>query len=188
MRRRWLTLAAAVVIIACVPSTAATGAQAAAPRCGPGEVRVALGLPISPATGEHGDLFVITDLSSRSCWLEGYPSVSLSNGEQRLPFVYLDGGGWYVTKRAPQRVTLAPGQHGYFLVAKYRCDGGILATATSIRVLLPTGTSPITLDVSDQHAAELDYCKRYPGDQPIDPGNRVNLSPIEAAPATVPQQ
>jgi hypothetical protein len=82
-RRRRLTLAAAVVVIGCAPSTAATDTQAAAARCGPGEARVALGLPVSPMTGEHADLFVITNLSNRSCSLEGYPSVSLGNGEQR---------------------------------------------------------------------------------------------------------
>jgi hypothetical protein len=27
---------------------------------------------------------------------------------------------------------------------------------------------------------ELDYCRRYPGDQRVDPGDRVTVSPIEA--------
>lgn len=139
-------------------------------------------------TGEHADLFELTNVSRRSCVLDGYPRVTLSHDEKRLPFVYRHGGGPYVTRRAPQRVTVQPGRHAYFLVAKYRCDGGILSTVTSIRILLPaTATGAMTLNLREPGVGEFDYCKRYPGDQAIDPGNRVAVSPITASPlATVP--
>jgi hypothetical protein len=131
-------------------------------------------------TGEQADLFKLTNRSSRTCTLDGYPGVSLSHLSKRLAFIYLDGGGPYVTKQKPQRVTLAPGQHGSFLVAKYRCDGGVLSAATSIRIVLPaTPSGSVILGLGGLTAGALDYCKRYPGDQPVDPGNRVTVSPVE---------
>jgi hypothetical protein len=80
--------------------------------------------------------------------------------------------------RKPQRVVLAPGRRAYFLVAKYRCDGGVLNTATLIRVVLPGSRGDLTIR-PNQGATGLDYCKRYVGDQPIDPGNHVTVSPVE---------
>jgi hypothetical protein len=148
--------------------------------CSSGDVKLSLGREVVPMTGEHADLFELTNVSNRACVLDGYPRVSLSSQGKRLPFVYADGGGLYVTKRRPQRVTLGPGGHGYFLVAKYRCDVGVRDTATSIRVVLPGSTGAFTLDLSGRSAAGLDYCRRSPGPQRVDPGNRVVASPIEA--------
>jgi hypothetical protein len=131
-------------------------------------------------TGEHADLFELTYRSARSCVLDGYPRVGLDDHGKRLAFVYLDGGGPYVTTRAPRRVALGPGRRAYFLAAQYRCDGGILYAATSIRVRLPATTGESTLDLSGT-GAELSYCKQQPGDQRVDPGNRVVVSPIESS-------
>jgi len=135
-------------------------------------------------TGEHADLFALTNRSHRACVLVGYPTIILSDGDRPLAFVLSNGGGQYVTKRKPQRFTLRPGRSGYFLVAKYRCDGAILHTATSVRVLLPATTGALTLDLNRPGAGGLDYCKRYPGDGRVDPGNRVVVSPIEPTVAT----
>jgi hypothetical protein len=172
-------LGAAVVVTACMAGVAgATGAGA--PTCAPGSVKLALDPNVSPMTGEHLALFQLTNRSRRSCVLDGYPRVSIRDDGKRLPFRYRNGGGPYVTKWAPQRVTLGPERHAYFLVAQYRCDGAILYTATSIRVLLPGATRAVIVDLAGQGVAGLNYCKRYPGDQPIDPGNRVTVSPVEA--------
>src|SRR6202011_1567464 len=130
---------------------------------------------------EHADLFEVTNRSKRAFVLDGYPRVSLSHQGRRLAFVYLAGGGPYVTRRKPQRITLGPGRHAYFIVAKYRCDGGVRYTTTSMAVLLPGTTGALTLDVREQGVGGLDYCKQYPGDQPVDPGNRVTVSPLEAS-------
>ena len=130
-------------------------------------------------TGEHGDVFLVTNPSKQPCGLDGYPQVSLSHEGRRLAFVYLNGGGLYVTERKPQHVTLGPGRRAYFLVAKYRCDQGVLSTTSSIRVTLPNATAATPVNLSEHGVAALDYCKQPPGDHVIDPGNRVTVSPVE---------
>jgi Protein of unknown function (DUF4232) len=166
--------------LACVVAGSAAGASGHR-QCVSGDVKLSLTPPVVPMTGENADLIELTNRSSRSCVLDGYPRVDLSDNGKRLAFMYLDGGGSYVTKRKPQRVTLGPGRRAYFLVAKYRCDGGILYPATSIRVLLPGTNGAFTLSLTEPSGGRLDYCKRYPGDQRVDPGNRAVVSPVEGA-------
>ena len=148
--------------------------------CDPSGLTLSLGPRVSPMTGEHADLFVLTNVSRRTCVLDGYPRVTLSNDGKPLPFVYRADGGPYVTRRAPRGVMLQPRRHAYFLVAKYRCDGGILSAATAIRVLLPA-TAAGAMTLREPGVGIFDYCKQYPGDQAIDPGNRVAVSPIAAS-------
>jgi hypothetical protein len=41
----------------------------------------------------------------------------------------------------------------------------------------------VSFDFGPLHIADLDYCSRYRGDQKVDPGNYVTVSPIERTPA-----
>ena len=174
-----LTVAAAVT--GGLAAGVALGAGGGIPTCAPDSVRLSLGPRVSPMTGEHADLFVLTDRSPRACALDGYPSVRLNASGRRLPFLYLKGGGLYVTKQLPQAVTLGPMRRAYFLVAKYRCDVGILQAADSAHVQLPPAPGALTIGLV-QGGGGLDYCESaYPGDQHIDPGNRVTVSPVEAS-------
>jgi hypothetical protein len=151
-------------------------------------VNLSLGSPVVPRTGEHADLFELTNRSTSSCALDGYPGVRLSHGSTPLAFVYARGGGTYVTTRQPGRVTVAPGHPAYFLVAQYRCDGGVLYTVTSIRVSLPGTSGSLSLSLGRQGVSGLDYCKRSPGDARVDPGNHVTVSPVEASAHATPPQ
>lgn len=63
-------------------------------------------------------------------------------------------------------------RHAYFFVAKYRCDGRDLHTTTAIRVAPPSHGGQLTIGLH-QGETGLDYCQRYPAEQPVDPGNRV---------------
>jgi hypothetical protein len=181
------SLLAAVLIGVCIPACGtAHGLKASAPKCDSGLLTLSLGPDGSPMTGEHADLFELRNRSAGSCTLDGYPRLRLTHHAISLAFVYERGGG-YVTRHKPQRVTLASGSHGYFLVAKYRCDGSDLHTTTAIRAALPSHGGQLTIRLN-QGETGLDYCKRYQGDRPVDPGNRVDVSPIEAtARATQPQ-
>jgi hypothetical protein len=172
-------LIAAIVAGACWLPTIADGSGTTARTCAAAQVKLSLGPSISPMTGEHADLLELTDRFRRSCAVDGYPRISLGSRGRRLGFVYAAGGGPYVTKREPRRITLAPGHRGYFLVAKYRCDAGVQYTVTSMHVSLPGARGPITLSLKRQGVSGLDYCARYPGDQRVDPGNRVSVSPAE---------
>lgn len=176
---RWAATALSAAVVLTAGMVAAAGGAVAA-TCAPGSVRLSQDPNTSAMTGEHMVDFELTNRSRRPCSLDGYPEVSLSDRSGPMPFLYRDGGGPYVTKRRPQPVTLAPGRHAYFLVAKYRCDGSMLSTATAIRVLLPGARRATLVALAPQGAAGLDYCRRYPGDQPVDPGNYVTVSPVDA--------
>lgn len=163
-------------------ATVAAGARhvvARVPVCAAAALTLSPGPLVSPMTGEHADLFTLTNVSRQACVLDGYPRIALRHDGKPLPFVYRDGGGQYLTARGPQRVTIRPGSRAYVLVAKYRCDGAVVSSSTSIRLLLPgSEMGALTLHLRGPGVGGLDYCRRYPGDAKIDPGNRVAVSPI----------
>jgi hypothetical protein len=64
-------------------------------------------------------------------------------------------------------------------VAKYRCDAKILDRADLARLTLPHRRGSISIALRRPGVSELDYCGRYPGDEPVNPGNRVAITPIE---------
>jgi Protein of unknown function (DUF4232) len=176
---------AAVLIEVCVPACGAVHGSSV-PRCDSSMLRFSLGPDVSPMTGEQAELFELRNRSAGSCVLHGYPGVRLTHRATTLRFAYERGGG-YVTRHRPQRVTLASGDRAYFLVAKYRCDGSDLHTTTAIRAALPGHGGRLTVRLN-QGETGFDYCKRYPGDPPVDPGNRIDVSPVEAtASATQPE-
>jgi hypothetical protein len=153
-----------------------------ASRCVAAQLRLSLGPEVVPQTGEHADMFVFRNTSKRSCTLAGYPSVALKAGHRVLPFVYRDGGG-YVRAGLPRIVVLGPRGRGYLLVAKYRCDGQDEHDVDRILIRVPgvTGRFTLTLALDQFGVGQYEYCKRYPGDTPIDPGNYVDVSPIGAS-------
>jgi hypothetical protein len=136
-------------------------------------------------TGEHGRSFIILNRSKRACFVRGYPRVLLYAHRVLLPFIDQDGGG-YVTRRPPKRVLLQTGAQAYFLAAKYRCDGQVDRQASRIVVSLPGGTGRPTDELpSGESGYAFDYCRRYPGDARIDPGNYVDVSPVVAKPTSM---
>jgi hypothetical protein len=157
--------------------SAVSAAAAAARPCRAGHIWLGPGGLVSPMTGEHAAVFEVRNLGHSSCALTGYPRVSLYTAAgHRLAFSYTDGHSMYFTSRRPMRVVLAPGKSAFFEIAKYRCDLGITATATLIKLTLP-GPARIVLTrspVSD--LASFDYCDGGPDD----PGQRIGISPIEA--------
>lgn len=134
-------------------------------------------MQVVPETGEHAVAFTIVNRGRQTCLLIGYAAVRLSDRRGPLPFVYAEGGGAYVTTEMPTIVRLKPGARTHFVVAKYRCDGRIARTATAIRIWLPGVAGSLTRRL-ERPVADLSYCARYPGDEPVDPGNYVVVSPI----------
>jgi hypothetical protein len=91
-----------------------------------------------------------------------------------------NGGGAYVTTRKPTTVVLAPAAVAYVLVAKYRCDLGIVRTAATIGLTLPAGHGQVFAaqqPVGVPGPPGLSYCRGGPHD----PGQLVTVSPIEPA-------
>ena len=136
------------------------------------------GTYVSPMTGEHAAMYALTNRGPAACTLKGYPQVVLTDATGAvLPFHYAKGGGAYVTSARPVTVVLAHGASAYVLVAKYRCDLGIEANATTIRLTLPThGTAFAWREaVGISGSMGLSYCR---GGQ-HDPGQLVAVSPVE---------
>ena len=154
--------------------SAPMSSRRAASACVAKQVSVSLGPVVSPETGEHGAIYEIHNASPHSCVLSGYPVVSLMRGAHLLPFEYVHNGQ-YVTKAPPPVVTLAGGMNAYFLVAKYRCDARTNGLATVARLRLPG--QAVAFQVSTGPHSLIGFCE---GNGEPDPGDRVQISPIEA--------
>jgi hypothetical protein len=154
-------------------------ARSTSARCAETALTVGAGPLLSPASGEHGDIYELQNTGGTLCTLSGYPTVTLTSGANALRFHYVRGGGSYVTRKPPAVVSLPPGAIGYFLVAKYRCDVQSSATATAVLVRLPgqrtTHVLPTQTTAMEHGAAVLTYCT---GNGDPDPGDTVVLSPI----------
>jgi hypothetical protein len=140
---------------------------------------VSIGPRDSPETGEHAIALVLTTRSRSPCVIEGYPAVRLNDRGRDLGFTYSHGGGPYVTTARPGRVVVSQSRRGYVLIAKYRCDGAVLHSPTSVVIRLPGARAWVTVQVARSGVGDLAYCRRYPGDERVDPGNRVFVSPAE---------
>ena len=113
-------------------------AEAGVPQCAARALVLRPGAFVVPMTGEHAVMYALTNRGPVACTLSGYPQVVLYDAKgAALPFRYDKGGGAYVTSRKPAPVVLARGASAYVLVAKYRCDLGIVRNATAIRLALP---------------------------------------------------
>jgi hypothetical protein len=173
MARFIMTIVA--VIMSIIPGSLARAAPAT-PRCPARALVLRPGPALSMMTGEHAIMYKLTNQGAGSCAVTGYPRVVLyAASGKALPFRYAHGGGPYVTARKPDQVVLAPGASAYVLVAKYRCDLGIVATVTAVRVTMPVPDGA----TFTRHAAIgrpiLSYCRGGPRD----PGQTVTVSPIE---------
>jgi hypothetical protein len=123
-------------------------------------------------------LFELTNATSETCRLDGYPAIALTDRRgESIPFRYRNGGDQMVTSGAPEPVTLAPGGSAYFLINKTTCEGGNKRVATAIEVGVPGESMGLHLSLARYPI--LDHCG------PSDPGSVVDISPIVANPRAV---
>jgi hypothetical protein len=132
-------------------------------------------------TGEHALMFTLTNVGGVACSIRGYPTVTLLDGKgTRLPFRYTRGRSQYVTHALPTPVLLSPMAPAYFEIAKYRCDAGVITDAASVQVRLGADATPLSGRTGDG-VGSLSYCLGGPED----PGQVVDVSPVEATAAAV---
>ncbi len=118
-------------------------------------------------TGQNPVLLTVTNVGSRPCVLDGYPTVTFFDAQGHVvPFTF-QHGDQEVTSQPPQSVVIMPGHEGVMLVNKYRCDLPTVSDAAVMDVVPPGQTQ--TLRVSSP----------YPFCGPGDPGSVVAVSPIE---------
>lgn len=163
-------------------SSSAPSAEAAVPAC----TRSALALAgplegFGGATGEHELTYAVRNVSSRSCSLNGYPTVRLFDPGP-MAFVYdnAPGASAYLSSAPPSQVVIGARGQAYLQVVKYRCDLGQSSLATRIRITLPdrAGVFDELLGPPVASAHALGLCTG----QPHDPGNVVGVTPIRLSP------
>jgi hypothetical protein len=166
------------------PPTASTSTSTP---CQARSLALGYGPQMSPATGEHGDTYLLTNRGPADCTLTGYPRITLYAPDgARLPFHYIHRHSPYVTSAPPGTVVLQPGASAYILAAKYRCDRGDDQDAATIRITIPgprhgAVTGRAAPDASGVSA--LTYCRGGPNS----PGQIIAVSPIEPTrQATIP--
>lgn len=129
---------------------------------------------VSPPTGQHPVPLTLTNVSTRSCSLLGYPHVALLDAAgQELPFRYAQSGDQVVTPHPPVRVDLPPGGAAHVTINKYRCDFGDRAMAKTVQLVPPGEVLPLQVSLAGP-AFLLGYCG------PGDPGAFVSISPVAA--------
>jgi hypothetical protein len=149
------------------------------PPCRARSLALRYGPQISPATGEHGDIYVLANRGPSACTLAGYPRITLYTSDgTRLPFHYVHGHSQYVTSAPPRPVVLRPGGSAYVLVAKFRCDLGVAQAAATIRITIPSpqhGAVTGRAASNTSGVSALTYCRGGPNG----PGQIIAVSPIE---------
>ena len=148
--------------------------------CSTANLALGIGNRVSPMTGEHGVIYTLTNRGKTICQLYGYPVVSLYDYKGHLlPFKYTRSLSQYMGHAVPKPVNLRPGDRAYFLVAKYRCDIGVVAEATTIHVYPPNSRQQLIGHASPSPGVgSLTYCKG--GSE--DPGQIVDVSPVRGSP------
>jgi len=176
-RTRTCIVGAALCVLALQGGAAASTVSP----CATGDLALSAGAPISPATGEHGLILRLTNHAKRSCTLFGYPGVSFYWRHRLLPFRSV-WGGRYGTNGKPRTVRLHPSERASFIVAKSRCDVGVVRTATQVRVYAPNTTKQLRLRLhAGQGVSDISYCRAFHGPNPADPGNTLSVSPVSRA-------
>jgi hypothetical protein len=183
---RSLAAAAAVMLASllvggCGHGPAGTRHARAAP-CPASALVLRPGPPVTEMTGEHAVMYALVNRGPLTCAVRGYPQVMLYDASgDVLPFRYAHGGGPFVTSASPVAVVLAHGSAAHVLVAKFRCDLGIAANVTSIRLTLPaahgaTFTWRVVVG-GEGGSAGLSYCRGGPAAAE----QLVTVSPVEPA-------
>ena len=136
---------------------------------------------VSPQLGEDGFVITITNVSTRLCQVHGYPTVRFYTSKGRLLTFSYAHTSQYFSRMSPRVVNLAPGGHGYFIVAKYRCDLGNRYISSFFYLIAPyTSGSPWVVNASGDGLGAgvgvMDYCKGPPRGL----GHSLGISPIVA--------
>jgi hypothetical protein len=165
--RRWRAVVAAAAITACgalaLPAIAQAAPKApqATPQCTTGQTYVWLALAPSGAAGTIYYPVEFSNVSSRTCWLYGYPAVSglTSRGTPIGP----PAGRYIAVKRT---VTLRPGQTAHALLGIV--EAGIIAgcraaTGSALGVIPPNARRQQVIgDFSFPACTNKVYMRVYP--------------------------
>jgi hypothetical protein len=132
---------------------------------------------VSAQMGEDAFVITLTNVSTRACHIHGYPSVRFyTSGGRLLTFSYAHTSLFF-PRLSAHVVNLAPGGHGFFIVAKYRCDLGVRYHSSFFYIIPPyTKGQPWVVHTSGLFTGVMDYCNGAPRGM----GHDLGVSPIVA--------
>ncbi len=122
-------------------------------------MQLAVGPRWSEKTQQESVTGVLRYRGSASCYVKGYPRVSLFDRRGRaLRFVVAHRGDQMITNRKPALIAVKPGESVYFALNKNVCQVRVTAYAVELHVGLPgmRGTAALKLP---RHY-RLGYCGR----------------------------
>jgi hypothetical protein len=132
---------------------------------------------VSAQMGEEAFVITLTNVGTRLCQIHGYPTVRFYTSAGRLLTFSYAHTSLFFPRIAPHVVNLAPGSHGFFIVAKYRCDLGIRYHSSFFYLIAPyTSGPPWVVHTSGYFTGVMDYCKGAPHGM----GHDLGISPIVA--------
>ncbi|MHB8296685.1 MAG: DUF4232 domain-containing protein [Acidimicrobiales bacterium] len=139
--------AASTTTTAPPPSTTTTTAPSAvAGGCGPAQLGLAR-TSFGVAAGSIIDVFTLTNTSTTSCSLQGYPGVALVDAQGQTVPTQLQR----ISSPAPTKISLAPGAHAYFRLQSSDGTGFTNPTcpqATQVNVIAPNDYTAISTKTS----------------------------------------
>jgi len=126
-------------------------------RCTGAALRAQPGPPVSEATGQNTLDVSLTNISARTCILEGYPVVSLLDARGRaLDFSYSHRGDQMTTGAKPSPLYLPPKGQAWARINKYRCDIAATDLAYSVVLELPHHGE---VRMTKSHYPIFEYCQ-----------------------------
>ena len=153
--------------------------------CAQAQLAARFSAGVDPMTGEHGTWLTVLNVSHRSCRVATtLPAARAYAGSHLLPFrvyhhgMYVDAPNGSGTQPVHHGV-LAAGAGVHLIVAKYRCDTGGIANATTLQLKVARdGWTTVALP-AEPGVAVLTYCDAYNGaPDSTDPGNRLEVGAL----------
>jgi hypothetical protein len=169
-----VALASGLLLLAAGSPAAGEVRQLRLSGCDLSNFALAVGPDVSEATGQHTLTVRLTNRGRRTCLLDGYPRIWLSDRAGTIPFAITHRGDQMVTSDRPRRLLVRPGGAAFVVLNHYRCDRGDVRAATSLRLSAPGGARAASAALAIHSRYErVDYCGKG------DPGSVLAVSPFE---------
>lgn len=146
----------------------------AARACSSRQIKAANGPFVGGASGEMSMTITLVNSGPGPCWLYGYPRLRLVTATGTTLGFSQTHSNQYIMEVPPRRVLLGVGAMAYVEIAKYRCDLGVIRTASQVQLTLPGPSEATTVPIPTR---VLSYCKGGPRD----PGNAIAFTAVESS-------
>jgi hypothetical protein len=146
--------------------------------CRLSQFAVWLGPGISEATGQHTLALRLVN-HGRTCVLNGYPQLTLTDASGTIPFVISHQGDQMISSRPPSAVLAHRGDDLFVVMNQYRCDTQTLRVTTKIQIGIPGAGLSATASIAFPSLRKVPLPYRIPAYcGKGDPGSKLAVSPF----------